>query len=94
METKPINIQRVKIKQSDFDCDKITYGKLTENKQYGYSKVYLHYDKSAFIVDGVECSVMFCKKHVSDTGRISYNLGVKYPELEMTGRPGTFLRRL
>lgn len=77
-----MNINRIPVKQSKFDCGKITYGKLIENKQYGFTKAYLNYNKSAFIVESGECSVMFCKKHVSDEGTVSYNLGVKSPELE------------
>ena len=79
---RQIPIERITVKQSEFACNKITYGKLTENKQYGFTKVYLNYNKSAFIIESDESDVMFCKKHVSDEGIVSYNLGVKCTGLE------------
>lgn len=72
--------KQVKIKQSEFDCNNISYGKFTEGS-YNEKYVFLQYNKSMFSVEGVECTIRFCKKHVSESGSVSYTLAVDYPEL-------------
>lgn len=78
----PSKINRITVKQSEFDCDKLTYGKIDVNKQYNFTKIYLNYDSSAFVVESEDCEIVFCKKQVSDEGRVSYNIGLTNTNLE------------